>query len=175
MGKHAKTPKFERVKRDFYPTPLDAVIPLFPHLPKNYNFIEPCAGDGRLIRHLEGDGHRCIYAADIEPQAEGIERRDCLMIGEKLPPCEAIITNPPWEREPLHKMIDLFRNHAPTWLLFDAGWMFTGQAAPYLPFCHSIVTVGRVKWFENSKGAGMEDCAWYGFTKHEIATVFYGK
>ena len=29
------------------------VKPLIPHLPKTGLFAEPCAGDGRLIRHIE--------------------------------------------------------------------------------------------------------------------------
>ena len=50
MGKRSD---FERVERDFYPTPIEAVRPLVPHLPKTGLFAEPCAGDGRLIRHIE--------------------------------------------------------------------------------------------------------------------------
>jgi len=40
MGKRSD---FERVERDFYPTPEAAVLPLLPHLPDSYfTFIEPC-------------------------------------------------------------------------------------------------------------------------------------
>ena len=53
MGKRSD---FERVPRDYYPTPYDAVKPLLPHLPENFTFAEPCAGDGRLIQHLKNHG-----------------------------------------------------------------------------------------------------------------------
>ena len=43
-----KRSNFERKPRDYYPTPIDAVIPLIKHLPKKGLFAEPCAGDGRL-------------------------------------------------------------------------------------------------------------------------------
>ena len=40
------------VERDFYPTPIEAVHGS--SLPKTFRlFAEPCAGDGRLIRHIE--------------------------------------------------------------------------------------------------------------------------
>lgn len=171
MGKRSS---FERKKLDFYPTPFEAVVPLFPHLVENYNFIEPCAGDGRLIRHLESQGHKCVYACDIEPRAAGIERRDILMFDESLPSCRAIITNPPWERDPLHRMIEKFRHHAPTWLLFDSDWLFTIQAKPHLPFCHSVVAIGRVSW-EGNGVSGMDNCCWYGFGEYPVETIFYGR
>ena len=49
MGKRSN---FERIERDFYPTPFEAVEPLIPHLPDKFTFAEPCAGDGSLTRHL---------------------------------------------------------------------------------------------------------------------------
>lgn len=175
MGKRSD---FERNPRDYYPTPYEAVIPLIPHIvaplrPMNTpaNFIEPCAGDGRLIRHLEKHGHKCVYACDIEPQAEGIEKRDIFTAGSgdmfftgALPPCDLIITNPPWERDTLHKMIELFVDHAPTWLLFDSDWANTTQATPYEDLCKEIVSVGRVSWMGNGV-SGMDNCSWYLFAK----------
>lgn len=171
MGKRSQ---FERNPRDYYPTPHDAVLPLLAFLKPGTEFIEPCAGDGRLIRHLERYGHRCVYACDIEPQAEGIELRDVLFFGETLPPAQTIITNPPWERETLHEMIDRFRRHAETWLLFDADWIHTAQAAPYLKFCHQIVSIGRVSWMDNGT-SGMDNCAWFKFAATEAPTVFVGR
>jgi len=165
---------FERKELDKYYTPYEAVIPLLPHLPRCTEFIEPCAGDGRLIRHLESAGHRCLYACDIKPEGEGIEQRDVLFFDAPLPPCRMVISNTPWNRKVLHPMIDLFRNHADSWLLFDAGWMFTAQAKPYLTFCNKIVTVGRISW-EGNGISGTEDCAWYLFTKEKIQTLFFGK
>lgn len=172
MGKRSE---FERIERDYYPTPLEAVFPLFPHLPLCSKFIEPCAGDGRLIRHLESmGGHKCVYACDIEPQAEGIEQRDVLFFDAPLPPCDLIISNTPWEREVLHAMIEKFTYHADTWLLFDADWVHTLQAVPYKDLCKKIVSIGRVQWIEGSKTSGMENAAWYFFSKNgPIGTQFY--
>ena len=38
MGKRSD---FERIPRDYYPTPYSAVEPLLPHLPENFTFAEP--------------------------------------------------------------------------------------------------------------------------------------
>jgi len=68
-------------------------------------------------------------------------------------------------------MITDSRNHLPTWLLFDADWMFTGQARPFLKYCDMIVSVGRISWMENGT-KGMDNCAWYRLQKHPYETRF---
>ena len=173
MGKRSD---FERNPRDYYPTPYEAVEPLIRNLHwTTKTFVEPCAGDGRLIRHLEKNGLKCLYACDIEPQGEGIEQQDVLFFGSSFPRSfpkyDSIITNPPWEREPLHAMIERFRLDAPTWLLFDSDWMFTGQAKPFLKFCQQIISVGRVSWMENGT-SGLDNCCWYNFVENETETTF---
>lgn len=166
MGKRSN---FERNERDYYPTPYDGIIPLLPYL-KPCTFVEPCAGDGRLINHLQKHKLACIGAFDIEPQADNIEKQDVLFFGFQLPKSDLIITNPPWEREVLHAMIECFRVQAPTWLLFDADWLFTKQAKPYKEFCKMVVPVGRLSWLENGT-SGMDNCCWYFFDKEPSPTI----
>lgn len=169
MGKRSD---FERNPRDFYPTPYEAVLPLLAHLPAGSSFVEPCAGDGRLIRHIEKHGHKCVFASDVFPEAPGIEQLDVLFFGAKLPPADFVITNPPWDREILHPMINKFtENGQKTWLLFDADWMFTGQAEPFKRYCEKIVTVGRVSWMENGQ-SGKDNCCWYLFGDKPVDTIF---
>ena len=174
MGKRSD---FERKPRDFYPTPFEAVEPLVKHLPREFGFVEPCAGDGALCGHLEWYGGVCMWASDIEPQHEGILKEDYSVIGEdQCLESEFIITNPPWDRTILHPMIDHFRKIRPTWLLFDADWMHTKQASPYLFNCEKIISIGRVKWFGNT--TGKDNCAWYLFTddyRPLQETGFYGR
>lgn len=69
MGKRSD---FERVERDFHPTPYEAVVPLLPYLTMIGSFAEPCAGDGALIRHLERHGFHCGWSSDIEPERKSI-------------------------------------------------------------------------------------------------------
>lgn len=172
MGKRSN---FERVERDFYPTPAEAVAPLLPRLRPGMRFAEPCAGNGALIDHLEAAGHRCVAAWDIEPLRDGIERHDALtrMCGN----VDVFITNPPWKREVLHPLIVHLAHQAPTWLLFDADWMHTSQSAPYMTLLCEVVSVGRVKWIAGSKSTGKDNCAWHLFDARppEYPARFYGR
>ena len=164
MGKRSN---FKRNKNDLYPTPYKAVLPLLPFLKTNTKFIEPCVGEGDLVRHLEAHGHECVGSYDLPHDATtkqyGVDDEVLL------------ITNPPWTRQLLHPMIDNLRNQATTWLLFDAGWMHTKQAKEYLPYCHMIISVGRVKWIPGSKYSGKDDSCWYMFRNNISPTIFIGK
>ena len=63
----------------------------------------------------------------------------------------------------MHRLIAHFQRIAPTWLLIDYDWSATKQAAPFMPHCSDIVTIGRVKWIEGSKHTGKDNHAWYRF------------
>jgi hypothetical protein len=143
-------------------------------LPRPRYFIEPCAGDGALIRHLQDAGHFCADKGDIEPKAAWIPARDALTFDD-WEPAEYFITNPPWDRGILHPLIVQLSDRMPTWLLFDADWMHTRQAAPYLPRLHKIVSVGRVKWIPGTTMTGMDNCCWYLFRKDAQVAQFVGR
>lgn len=173
MGKRSD---FERVPRDFYPTPREAVLPMIPHLEEGAFIAEPCAGDGALARHLHAEGWRVSYAADISPQADGIEAVDALSSSIDIMVSDVIVTNPPWDRKILHPMIEHFSDQLPTWLLFDADWMHTRQSSPFMNRLRKVVSVGRIKWIPDSKMTGKDNCAWYLFDKpSDEPTVFYGR
>lgn len=172
MGKRSN---FERIERDFYPTPYEAVVPLMSHINKQFRFSEPCAGDGSLIKHLECFGMMKYWASDIKPMANGIVEADALLVTNPLSRADCIITNPPWDRKILHPMIEHFRTKTSTWLLFDADWMHTKQSAPYMQFCKKIVSIGRVKWIPDSKMTGKDNCCWYNFVSHKSRTEFVGR
>ena len=174
MGKRSD---FARIPRDFYPTPIAAVLPLLPHLPDEFSYWEPCAGDGALINHL-ADHKKVSYcaASDIEPRCL-IPKADAL---EQQPTSRTsvdyIITNPPWDRKILHPMIAHFSAMRPTWLLFDADWIHTRQSAPYMPWLRKIVSVGRVKWIPDSKMTGKDNCSWHLFDQRtDGPTEFVGR
>ena len=182
MGKRSD---FETRQLAFYPTPREAVAPLTAHLPDNVTFCEPCAGAGDLVKHLEHYKHKCTIAYDVAPRQEWILAGDAVWL-QKPDLCGAdfIITNPPWERVVLHQIIERCSKLAPPWLLFDVDWMHTRQATPYLKLCKSIVSIGRVKWIENTKNSGMDNCCWYlffdpppekGIARFPTAPRFHGR
>lgn len=171
MGKRSN---FKRKPRDFYPTPEKPLLKLLPHLPKFGSYIEPCAGDGILIDHIKRHTQLvCTWASDIKPMGKHIEVMDALNPTRTFLQADLVITNTPWDRKFLHPFIEIYRNIAPTWLLFDADWKHTKQAKPYLPYCHKVVSVGRVSWEQNGV-SGKDNCAWYLFGKEERDTIFYG-
>lgn len=159
MGKRSN---FERREMDFYPTPFSALAPLLHHLPQQVSFCEPCAGEGHLIRHLESAGHTCVSAFDAGVGPYRIHDAS-FMTETDINGAEIIITNPPWDRPVLHQIITRGALLRPTWLLFDADWMHTAQAAPYLEMCRKIISIGRVKWIEGSAHVGKDNCCWYLF------------
>jgi len=172
-NKMGKRSDFKRKPRDFYPTPKEAVNPLIEHLPDNFLFAEPCAGNGALIEHLKIKG-KCMWASDIEPQASGIYKCDYSDVDFiELNKAEYVITNPAWDRKILHPIIEHFTPIIRTWLLFDSDWMHTKQSIPYMKMCSKIVSVGRIKWFGNM--TGKDNCAWYLFDKKAKNTIFYGR
>lgn len=187
MGKRSD---FEKRARDFYPTPKKAVEPLIPFLPEYFTFIEPCAGDGRLVTHIldlmEGEAE-CNGAFDIElpddedgnplPLQYPVAIKDAFDLTQAdVAYAEYIITNPPWSRDKksgyiLHRMIEHFAELRPTWLLFDADWMHTGQAVPYIEkYLLSVVSIGRVSWEDNGV-SGKDNACWYLFDANARDTL----
>ena len=172
MGKRSN---FERVPRDFYPTPYEAVIPLIPFV-LNSSFYEPCCGDGRLSDHLVENRLTCVGESDLAPGRKNQITLDAMKLEDfDLRDADYIITNPPWDRKILHPMIDHFRKLRPTWLLFDSDWMHTKQSHELIRYCSDIVSVGRLKWIPDSKMTGKDNCCWYKFLDRECETKFHGR
>ena len=174
MGKRSD---FARVERDWYPTPMEAMLPLLPHLPQRFDWFEPCAGDGAIVRHMKvfRPEARLIGATDIHPMDDTIDKCDLLT---ETPPdlykADMAITNLPWDRKILHELIVKVTTHTPLWTLLDSNWANTAQAVPYLEFCSKIVQVGRLKWIPGTKDVGKDDAAFYLFdANHCGATRFY--
>ena len=164
------------MERDFYPTPREAVPPLLPHLLRETQFCEPCAGNGALIDYLEElGGHTCVAAWDIDPRSPRVAKQDATdrMIGN----IDCFITNPPWARPVLHTLIVHLSDQHPTWLLFDADWVHTQQAIPFMPRLRTIVSIGRLKWIPGTTMTGKDNCAWHLFTVPMFSrpAEFYGR
>jgi hypothetical protein len=162
MGKRSN---FERRPMDAYqtidPRPVKLLIP---HLHGISRFAEPCAGEGRLVEQLTSHGLTCCYAGDIQTGQNALH----MSRGDFGGP-DAIITNPPWTREIMHPLIWHLMHIAPTWLLFDADWPHNLQGvAPLIAHCSHIVSVGRVRWVENSTKRGKDNCAWYRFHDQHV-------
>ena len=140
--------------------------------------MEPCAGDGTLVDHLEKNNMKCVFKSDIEPQRKDIKKLDAFDIDIFMfMAADLIITNPPWDRKILHPLLLHFVGIIPTWLLFDADWIHTKQSVEYLPYLRKIVSVGRVKWIADSQNTGKDNCCWYYFDNYSLNSTpkFFGR
>lgn len=164
MGKRSN---FEKIEKDRYmTTDARAVRPLFEYYAGlTFSYYEPCVGNGDLVRLLRG--YNCVGGSDIELDARTTEYDGGY--------ADYFVTNPPWTREILHPIIENLRNQLPTWLLFDADWMFTAQSSSYMKYCKTVLPVGRLKWIPGTNTSGKDNCAWYLFVGHQTETVFVPK
>lgn len=172
----------------FCPTPLEAVLPLIPFIQAYETYIEPCAGGSDLIGFLEDKLPQlmCVGACDINPKeysAFPIDKMDCFdflknfdeLYGEGvcLDEVDAIITNPPYSRHHTklyHKMIADFSALKPTWLLLPGRFAFNVIFAPFMAYCHDVVTIGLVRWYAGTKDKESKDVAWYHFDQNRQFT-----
>ena len=172
MGKRSD---FERVERDFYPTPREAVAPLRDQLASVW-FCEPCAGNGALLKHLEAliPGAVGILALDIEPKQDWILQADGAdLTAEQVENCDMIITNPPFSWHMLEPLLTRWIALKPTLVLLPADFMHNRRSQKFMRHCKWIMPIGRVKWIEDSKMSGKDNYCWYLFTERpEQKTVF---
>lgn len=166
----------KRNPRDYYPT-IDprAVLPLVAQLGRDVRYAEPCAGAGDLVDLLDAHGWQCQWAADVQPArrtchstGQLIGQANVLMLPQILEAApdlvpDIFITNPPWKREWLHPIIDTLARIRPTWLLFDAAWKETQQAARFGPWCSMAISTGRLIWVQDSPYQSTDDVSWYCF------------
>jgi hypothetical protein len=158
--------KFPRRKLDYYPTPREAVLPLAPHLPRGFRFVEPCAGDGRLIGHLTAIGLKCVGSCDSEPKRRDIEQRDAFSLtGDDIPRGAMFITNPPHLWSILRKMIVHFSDLAPTWLLVHADLVHNLGFIPFLPRLRVTASIGRVRWVPGTRDHSTKNFIWAKFDR----------
>lgn len=169
---------FERIPSDLYRTWDErAVRALLPHLSPGTTFVEPCAGHGDLIDQLVLAGHRCLRAYDIDPKRGDIERADALNLTWATKR-GFWITNPPWTRPIMHKIIVHLARQAPLWALFDADWMHTDQANQILEiYGRKVVSIGRLRWIPGTPDDAKDNCCWYLFdgTRPPSATEFIAR
>lgn len=162
--------KFERRPHDRYVTPLAATLPLRPFLGNIRTFAEPCCANRQLVAHIEEAGPLCIHSGDIQ---EGIDALKDPVLRQLI--VDAIITNPPYTWDVLEPMLDLFPSIAPTWLLLEADFMHRPQrSGRHMPICSDVVSIGQVRWFDETKHKSTSHYAWYRFdAAHYGPTVFH--
>lgn len=162
--------KFERLASDLYPTPVEAVRPLIPHLRRTgvTTFVEPCCADGQLARHLDEKGFLCVKYDDITEGGRDAREWD----RDDFKDADACITNPPWEAKLMAEIMEHQSGFVPSWFLVYSDWLFTHQSAKLMSArCTDIVPIGRVKWFPESKSVGFDNCCWIRLQPNNLQPV----
>lgn len=163
MSKRTQTDSKDTNPREFWPTPLAAAKPLGEFLPKGTKFIEPCAGAGDLIEHLEGFGHECVEASDSDPQFANppfVELRDARLTAVGY---AEVITNPPFSQPLLKPLMEYWVGRTSMWLLLPSDMLINKWFNQYAVYVDQIIPIGRVSWLGNGQG-GYENFVWAHFT-----------
>jgi len=167
---------FEKVPKDFYPTTdPNAVEPLVPFI-RGKTYAEPFYGEGDL-EDLLMDVANCMWRSDIRETVVPSK----VMPATDLTPydlrnVDCIISNPPFTKDVLLPCIDHLINLKPTWLLLPADMMHNRYFSPYMRMCSKVVSIGRVKWFKDSKACSTDNFSWYYWVDNSPTdTIFYGR
>jgi len=174
----SKRSSFDKIPRDYYPTTdPNALPPKFIEFIRGKTYAEPCCGEGDLVELLM-DVAVCRWESDVEYRGCGKIWDAMYLSKHELQKCDLIVTNPPFSRDVLLPMIDHFTTLKPTWLLLPAGYMNNKYFGPYMRKCSKVVSIGRIKWFKDSRHTSTDDFCWYFWqqgAKEDAQTIFIGR
>lgn len=175
----SKYSNFPRKEKDFYGTVDSRAIPdkLISFI-KGKTYAEPAYGNGDL-EDLLMDVATCRWRSDIRETVGCSKVVDAMCLSkEDIARCDYIITNPPFSKDVLLPLIDHFVSLKPTWLLLPADYMHNVYFGEYVAKCSRVISVGRLKWFKDSKHTSTDNFAWYFWVKGattDTRTEFYGR
>jgi hypothetical protein len=151
---------FERQPQNFYRTPPGVTKALLRNvrLPEG-KIWEPCCGDGAMAQVLEAHGHP-VVATDLKDRGYGEGGRDFLAEPRLPDGVTAIVTNPPYGKLLLPKIVahalELTRPvGGMVALLVNAQWPYSKTNSKLL--CHpafdlEIKLTDRIYWFLDADG-----------------------
>jgi len=174
----SKRSDYNKIPRDYYPTTdPNALPPAFINLIRGKTYAEPCCGSGDLV-DLLADIAVCRWESDVEYRGCGKIWDAMYLSTHEVGQCDMILTNPPFSRDVLLSMIDHFISLKPTWLLLPSDYMHNKYFSPYMSKCSKVVSVGRLKWFKDSKHSSTDNFCWYYWQQsatEDTETVFIGR
>ena len=174
MGKRSGFPK---VEKDYYPTTDPrAVEPLVPFI-RGKTYAEPCYGNGDL-EDLLMDVAVCKWRSDVRETVGSSKVLDAMSLTKgDLDGIDLIVTNPPFTKTVLMPMLAHFITLKPTWLLLPADYAHNVYFGDAMRKCAKMVSVGRLKWFKDTKKDSTENFCWYFWPQHSThqQTIFVGR
>lgn len=158
---------YPRQDKNFYPTEDWATKALLRRIRLPKGIWEPCCGDGAMARVLEAHGHH-VVATDLIDRGYGEGGRD-FMMESKLPDgVTAIVTNPPYGKTLLPKLVDhaldLTRpGGGMVALLLNVQWQTskTDREMLRIPaFDASVILTDRIRFIPGTKERPGENHCW---------------
>ena len=171
MGRDYKS-GYERQPQNFYRTPAWVTKELLETLRRERirlpnGIWEPCCGDGAMAEVLKADGHS-VVCTDLIDRGYGEGGRDFLMEPRLPDGVTAIVTNPPYGRMVLPKIVDhaldLLRPvDGMLALLVPVAWKTAAENSKRcrIPAYEASVTLTkRIRWFPGTKEQPKENHCW---------------
>jgi len=171
----------QKEKNEYYPTQHEAIELARPLLSKDKNWWEPCAGDGRIMRHFSN----VVLSTDIDPRSPDVVKNDFTSMS-KPANIDGIITNPPFTLgyELIKK--SLFEWKIPCLLLMRVEYIAAKARQDVVKHMTDMHIVSDLIKFETESGRivngnGTGRCAWMLFDPNEtpefirMKYVLYGK
>lgn len=176
--------KAKRIDKDFYPTPF-GVIDLFLkhyHIDPNAKLLEPCAGNGNIIRSLQKNGYSNIKAVEIrEDEFETLYNLVgygnfaigdflTMKIENNIGLSDVVITNPPFSlaMEFLNKSLEITTEKGIVIMLLRLGFMATDKRYQFMsknPPTDLYVLHKRPSF--TGGGTDSQEYAWYVWDKRK--------
>lgn len=157
----------EKEKFEYYPTPYEAIELARPLLDPNKKWWEPCAGDGRILRHF----NNVILGTDIEPRSQDVSEGDFTKMS-KPEGIEGVITNPPFSLGYDLVKKSLFEWKIPCLLLMRVEYIAAKARQDVVKYMTDMHIVSDLIKFQTESGRivhgnGTGRCAWMLFEPNE--------
>jgi hypothetical protein len=159
-------PQPKRDGSDYWPTPPCLINALIEHVAPTWppaTIWEMAAGDGRVAKALRAAGY-CVFASDIEPRGDGIERIDFLR-GDPPEPRLIACTNPPNNQLTAFisrglQLLDANRIAGLVLLVRYDALTAASRAAAFNRASSIVTCCWRPLWIEGTRGNGRWSNAW---------------
>jgi hypothetical protein len=162
----------DEVQDSYWPSPAEVITPgLVKHI-KGLRYAEVCAGNGKLIRHLQPYA-KCVWASDVYSRHGKVVERCALSLTAAEMRTRLVITNPPFSSKFLYRFLDhCIEECLTTWLFLPMDFGLRVTSAFVMPFCERIVAIGPVRFIEDSPSKGETNFAWFKFVPRKTRTIF---
>lgn len=161
----------DRNEFDFYPTPAWMTRSLLEFHPTitQAKVLEPCSGDGAIVRVLEAAGCPLVLTNDLDPRQPAQTHEDATSAAywDSVPYVEWVITNPPFNVAfPILQHAVKKAQIGVALLLRKTFLEPTNERGPWLADHPPSRLIGQPRYSFRGKGSDSVSCDWCLWLKH---------